>query len=38
MKKTALILAFFVCFISYQGFAGGKPEGNEEIKGDIFQV
>jgi len=26
MKKTALILAFLVCFINYQGFAGGKPE------------
>jgi hypothetical protein len=26
VKKTALILGFLTCFISYQGFAGGKKE------------
>jgi len=34
MKKTALILTFLVCFICYQGFAGGKKETpvNEPVK------
>jgi hypothetical protein len=33
MKKTALILTFLVCFISYQGFAGGNVDVSEIKKG-----
>jgi hypothetical protein len=40
MKKTALILAFLVCFINYQGFAGGKPQKDENIatKDDVRKI
>jgi len=33
MKKTALILVFLVCFINYQGFAGGTRDVSEIKKG-----
>jgi hypothetical protein len=44
MKKTVWILAFLVCFISYQGFAGGGgditkiKEDTTQIKGDTAKI
>ena len=45
MKKTVLILAFLVCFISYQGFAKGlfekkpqKPDENIATKDDVKKM
>jgi hypothetical protein len=37
IKKTALILAFFVFFINYQGFAGSKQE-IDKVKEDIKRI
>jgi hypothetical protein len=37
MKKITLILIFLVCFINYQGFAGGKGE-RKAIKDDTTQI
>jgi hypothetical protein len=37
MKNTALILAFIMCFVSYQGFAGGTNEVIKEFTAAVVK-